>query len=392
LDTTLLTSEGYGDIFLAKLETNGNVLWAKSAGGANGDWGSSVKVGPSGDVYLGGNFQSANINFDSNTLYNVGGLNINYDAFLAKFDSFGNSLWARSVGGIGNDRTVEIALDAMENSYMLVGFDSSTIVINSNTFLNAGEEDVFLSKYDINGNVLWAKSAGGTDYDSPRSIAVDGLGNIFIAGSFYSPSLTFGSTTLLNSGSWDIFFTKLGYNIVTNCSALYTITPDTLIPHNYFIISNSTGIPPFDYLWSWGDGTTDTTALPSHTYSTAGYYNICLTITDSVGCSSTFCDSSFLSKNSDAMVYVNVILQTGITENSVNESLLFYPNPATASLTIQTPTKAIIEIHNLQGQLLKTINTAEKQTTIDVSDFANGIYIIKAKTDRGVAVKKFIKD
>jgi hypothetical protein len=74
------------------------------------------------------------------------------------------------------------------------------------------------------------------------------------------------------------------------------------------------------------------------------------------------------------------------------ENVSFFPNPTATNITIITPAKATIEILNIEGQIIKTINTAEKQTSIDVSDLSGGIYIIKSKTERGVAVKKFIKD
>jgi len=62
------------------------------------------------------------------------------------------------------------------------------------------------------------------------------------------------------------------------------------------------------------------------------------------------------------------------------------------NLTIETTEKATIEILNTQGQIIKTINTADKQTSIDVSNLSSGVYIIKAKTESGMAVKKFIKE
>jgi hypothetical protein len=69
-----------------------------------------------------------------------------------------------------------------------------------------------------------------------------------------------------------------------------------------------------------------------------------------------------------------------------------FPNPIVDILTIETPYKATIEILNIEGQIIKTINTAEKKTSIDVSNLSSGVYIIKAKTEKGVAVKKFIKE
>ncbi len=68
--------------------------------------------------------------------------------------------------------------------------------------------DIFLVKYDDSGNVLWAKSAGGTDWDEGNSVAVDAYGNIYVTGYFDSPTITFDSDNLTNAGNWDIFLVK----------------------------------------------------------------------------------------------------------------------------------------------------------------------------------------
>ena len=75
-----------------------------------------------------------------------------------------------------------------------------------------------------------------------------------------------------------------------------------------------------------------------------------------------------------------------------DSAINIFPNPATENLTIETTEKATIEILNIAGQIIKTINTTDKQTIINVENLSSGVYIIKAKTDRGVAVKRFIKD
>ncbi len=75
-----------------------------------------------------------------------------------------------------------------------------------------------------------------------------------------------------------------------------------------------------------------------------------------------------------------------------NENKLsVYPIPTKESLTIETPEKAIIEILNINGQIIKTINNAIAKTFINVSSFTSGIYIIKVKSDKEIVTKKFIK-
>jgi hypothetical protein len=86
-------------------------------------------------------------------------------------------------------------------------------------------------------------------------------------------------------------------------------------------------------------------------------------------------------------------LVTNISElTSKNQKLKIYPNPATNNLTIETPQKATIEILNIKGQIIKSINNANIIATIDLDNFSSGVYIIKAKTDKEVMIKKFIKE
>jgi uncharacterized repeat protein (TIGR01451 family) len=91
--------------------------------------------------------------------------------------------------------------------------------------------------------------------------------------------------------------------------------------------------------------------------------------------------------------YVSVI-HTAIQESSASDdkNIVVYPNPATNSLTIATSYKSTIQILNIQGQLISTFTTSGNNTTIDVSSFPGGLYFIKVITDRGIAVRKFVKE
>jgi hypothetical protein len=127
----------------------------------------------------------------------------NTDFFLVKYDNSGNVLWAKSAGGTSYEGGLCIAVDAGGN--VLVGgyLQSASITLGSVTLNNSAgtSSDFFTVKYDNSGNVLWAKSAGGTGLELMNGIAVDAGGNVFVTGTFYSPSFTFGSTTLINGGS-----------------------------------------------------------------------------------------------------------------------------------------------------------------------------------------------
>jgi len=203
--TTTLTSEGGSNIFLVKYNSDGNVLWAKSTGGTNDDYVSSVAADGFGNIYLAGEFKSPAITFGSITLTNETGS----DIFIVKYNSNGNVLWAKDVSlpTNGENFPQALTLDPSGNIYLAGNFNT-TITFGTTTLTSEGGDDFFLVKYNSDGNVLWAKSEGGTNEDYVFSVAADGFGNIYLAGEFTSSTLTFGTTTLINKGNEDAFLTK----------------------------------------------------------------------------------------------------------------------------------------------------------------------------------------
>jgi len=205
-NTTLTNAGGGGlfDMFLAKYDTNGNALWAKSAGSTGGDKSNSVAVDLAGNIYIGGWYNSSTINFDTISLSNTG-------LFLTKYDTNGNVLWAKCAdapnGGIINS----IAVDAGGNIWATGQFTNSTIIFGSTILTNAGTSNILLLKFDTNGNVIWAKREGSINSDIATSITTDASGNGIISGYFQSPSISFDTITLFNTNS-DIFLTKYDAN------------------------------------------------------------------------------------------------------------------------------------------------------------------------------------
>jgi len=207
-DTLINTYAGTGDIFIAKYSATGNVLWAKSAGGNQEEYPNSMTVDNTGNIYIVGRFYSPVFPFNHDTLTLV----YSPDIFILKYDAGGNPLWAKGLGGNGYDEARSVAADAVGNFYVSGFYNSPTIVIGNTTLTNKGSFDLFLSKFDGSGNVLWTKGAGGTDDDDAHSVAVDLAGSCYITGYFYSPSIIFGSDTLINANSsgfqGDIFIAK----------------------------------------------------------------------------------------------------------------------------------------------------------------------------------------
>ncbi|MCX6231806.1 MAG: T9SS type A sorting domain-containing protein [Bacteroidetes bacterium] len=184
------------------------------------------------------------------------------------------------------------------------------------------------------------------------------------------------------------------FNALPTCSAQFTLVPDSTLLHHYFIINNATGAAPLHYVWSWGDGTSDSVAYPSHTYAASGNYNICLTITDALSCSAIFCYNASLQKSTNTIISLQVIQGgVGIRPEKTENQLRIYPNPAKDNLSIESNFKSEqnLDIVNLIGQSVFTTKIYGN-TTIDVSALPKGIYFLRLNTNKETVVKKFVKE
>jgi hypothetical protein len=203
--TTTLTSAGDTDVFVAKLASSGAYQWAVRAGGANDDAGFNIAVDGSGNVLITGYFGSPTIAFGTTTLSSVSNIS---DVFVAKLTSTGAWQWATSTGGRGVASGFGLAIDGDDGVLITGHFYSPTITFGTTTLTNAhsGFDDIFIAKLTPIGTWQWAISAGGNGRDSGEGIAIDDSGNVVVFGSFRSTAITFGTTTLTNTG---IFVAKL---------------------------------------------------------------------------------------------------------------------------------------------------------------------------------------
>ena len=200
--TTTIVSQGQWDVFVAKLNTTGVWQWAVSAGGVSYDYGESVSVDPSGNVYITG-FFSGSATFGSTTLVSQGG----YDVFVAKLTTTGAWQWAVRAGGTSNDYGRGVAVDASGSVYITGQFEG-TVLFGTTTLVSQGVYDVFLAKLTTTGAWQWAVRAGGTSDDFGQAVAVDTFGNVSITGHF-TGTATFGTTTLVSQGNKDVFVAQL---------------------------------------------------------------------------------------------------------------------------------------------------------------------------------------
>jgi hypothetical protein len=174
--------------------------WAKGAGGA---FSYGIATDTLDNVYVTGNYDKDSITFGNFTLINAGDSGAvssnRLDFFIVKYDASGNVLWAKSAGGTGDDSGQSIATDAAGNIYVTGYFISSSITFGTTTLTNAGSNDIFVVKYDAQGNVLWAKREGGAFGDRAFGISTDASNNVIVTG-YYCNQITFGSYSINNPG------------------------------------------------------------------------------------------------------------------------------------------------------------------------------------------------
>jgi len=200
-----ITNSGRSDVFLAKYDTNANIISVKQGNASFEAFGTQVTIDSYTNCYLAGSF-FGRTTFGALSITNLSTID---GAFLVKYNPNGVVLWARKAVG-GGVYPASIATDEAGNVFVGGGFTDFAAFDSINgayLLTSAGGSDAFLVKYDPGGNVLWATRAGGGQDDSMNGIDVDEVGSCFVVGEF-SGIANFGHTNLASAGSLDIFIAK----------------------------------------------------------------------------------------------------------------------------------------------------------------------------------------
>lgn len=176
------TSNGHHDIILAKYDDLGNQIWIKQVGTFTEDVAFSMVLDVDGNIYIAGN-----------TVWSI---------LLAKYDNNGNEVWTRNFGSSGEDYARSIAIDSQGN-IVITGVAGSNLSGNTSN----GSNDVFVAKYDSNGNEIWVRQFGTSDDDRGYSVTIDNLNNVYVTGT------TLGSFAgYSNQGNFDVIVSKFNSN------------------------------------------------------------------------------------------------------------------------------------------------------------------------------------
>jgi len=169
-------SAGAGsDFLLAKYNSSGTIQWQRILGGAGSDYGQSVAIDSSDNVYVFGSTRSTGA--------------VAKPVLLAKYNSSGTIQWQRILGGAGSEEGNSVAIDSSDNVYVL-GRTTST---------GAGQDDFLIAKYNSSGTIQWQRVLGGASGDTGYSVAIDSSDNVCV----------FGHTASTGAGSNDFLLAKL---------------------------------------------------------------------------------------------------------------------------------------------------------------------------------------
>ncbi len=175
------------DMFICKLDSSGNFVWAKKFGGWYNQVGNRIVLDIKGNVYTTGYFEDK-MQIDSGTgVFTLTSLGSS-DIFVMKLSNSGNFIWAKSMGGTSNDIGYAITIDSFCNVYTTgkffgtADFDPDAAVYKFSE--KGGYGDMFISKLNVNGKFIWAKHIRGLYTQSSESIILDGEGNVYTSGRF----------------------------------------------------------------------------------------------------------------------------------------------------------------------------------------------------------------
>ncbi len=427
LGTFNMTSLGDNDIFILKLDVSGNLVWVKQIGSTANDVGHSITVDEAGNVYTTGWFEGTAY-FDPG----LGTFNMtaagNRDIFISKLDVTGNLVWAKQIGSTNTNHGFSITVDGVGNVYATGEFEGTAdFDLGPGTFnmTSAGSNDIFISKLDVAGNLIWAKQMGGTGAEEGRSIAVDGAGNVHTTGRFretadFDPGIS--AFNMTSGGDFDIFISKLsaclpntGIDIQTACNSYVWMDGQTYISSNTtatHTLTNTAGCDSVVTLHLTINHTDNAvteindTTLEAHA-SGAAYQWL-------------YCDSNFsiipgatqpqfaASANGNYAVEITqngcvdtsacyLINSVSILENDFGEKLLIYPNPSDGNFSVDLGASypsVVITVRDVNGKVVQATSpsgTYEQLFHLKLEEPA-GVYFLTVKAGDKKAVVRVLKE
>jgi PKD repeat protein len=299
--------------------------------------------------------------------------------WLASADLFGSWIRSYNLSLGGSTLNADILLEPYISYDLTASFDEPT----TTSCIETGDMIQFSEKNPLIENRMYSLAA------------YYGFSGLSYSWDFGDGSpVTFGDTvqhSYSNYGNYTVMHTDtlFGYNTVCIDTVSMIIPIDTLYADfsysaaglvvDYSDISFTTLLTGVSsWLWDFGDGNTSPAQNPTHTYATNGTYTVCLTVVDACGADSS-CSS------------VSVI-STSLGNFDMENNVQVYPNPVQDQLIIEIQELAFARIYSTDARLVKAVELHTGSNNIDVTSFANGIYILKIESSKSSNTYHFVKE
>ncbi len=434
-----LTSVGQSDVFILKMNSNGQFLWAKGIGSSSNDEGNGIDIDDFNEsVFVIGTF-SGTIDLDpgagTQNSTSVGST----DVFMLKLNAAGDYITSKTTGSISADRGEDIVIEESTGDQYMTGFVGGTADFDPSgaVYELNGSNDIFLWKLSEANNLIYAKKMGGIAVDEGRNIDLDGSGNVYINGSFIS-TCNFdpngGTLNITSNGSDDVFvaqfspsgnlnwvktFGSVGTEDymdmdVTSAGEVYITgemadnfdaNPDAggvntltkLGAEDAYIVSLAND-GSFNWATSYGSTTLGayTRGYGIHAdenfnvYSTGGFNStvdfnpsVAVTIVTAVSGSDIWYQKLGPGFN-------------GLEDQQNVSFISISPNPSSGVFHLNSDVvlqNTVITITNLRGEIVqKFSNSSIQNTTINLGDASKGVYFVEISADNIREIKKVINE
>jgi hypothetical protein len=400
-DDISLTPKGEYDICLAKLNPDGKYMWVIDAGGKMADRGYSIAIHKD-KLFITGYFTDT-ANFGTDKILSHGGK----DIFLASYDTSGNFIWVKQAGGANDD--IAACLFANKDYIYVTGNISGNVSFGGTNLYSVGSTDIFVAKYDLNGNVKWAINEGGTGDVEGKSVSSDN-GYVYLTGTF-SGTATFNSESITAQGQSDVYLAKYSENgalqWLLKAGGSSADKGNSIISRNnkFLITGIFSGTISFNDTSLTTEGTKDIfiacyntsgkclwaekAGISSGSFAVGNGNSISFDNENNIYTggeftgTASFGGSNLIPKGSFDMFLCKITdltLPLSITESPKSETINVYPNPNTGSFTVEYNKNTEpdqLEIYSSQGQLIYKKDIKNK-TSINLNNYPDGIYLIRS--------------
>lgn len=435
IDGTILTTDNtHGNFFIAKYDNDGNLIWATND--FAGFEIENIEVDNSGHVCFAGSYYfPSGVSFGGNTYDHDNTLNSNQaDGIIGKIDREGAALWAHTFNGPDRENVSAIGTDFENNVYIAGRFNSDVLSIdNSSNVINKVDPssdgfDLFIMKYDFQGNLEWIKSEGGnaTVAESLPFLAVDIVGNVTVISDFRLNDLLIDDTRTIEGKDWcttsmviqfdtdgklklatSAFGSNriIGKDITSYRNKLYltgAFSEDfssggtTLTTNGEF----DTFIAELDDQgnWNWAISFGGDLSDRPEKFSFDNSGNLYFTVsTNSMNLNIDNTNYTGIGGNDFLIGKLGVGISSDVNDLAKDQILLTaFPNPVTNNVLINLGDQeltGVLELMNTSGKCLDRLNVFNKsEVELDLSTYPKGVYFVKMNVPSGGRILKLIKN